>query len=159
MAISELSTKIADCGWLDVTWTGGEPTLQKSEMIECIHQLSIHTHHLETNGHKRVEPHMFGTVVVSPKMDKFNEDVIEFYKWHENVYWKFVVENEHEFNYWSDFVVSRDINPRKVYMMPKCTTREKQLCLLEPIALQCIKEGYNLSPRLHVLIWNNKRGV
>lgn len=159
LSLLTVMSAISEFGWFDVTWTGGEPTLQRPKMVECIQMQKHHTHHLETNGYKKVDPFMFGTVSVSPKIDKFDEEVVNFYKWHDNVYWKFVVEDLKEFAYWSDFVVERDIDPRKVFMMPKCTTRKEQLKMLIPLADMCVREGFNLSPRLHVLIWNNKRGV
>jgi 7-carboxy-7-deazaguanine synthase len=47
----------------------------------------------------------------------------------------------------------------KIYLMPKGTEREEIIEQSQFIMEQCFKYNYNFSPRLHILIYNNKRLV
>jgi 7-carboxy-7-deazaguanine synthase len=50
-------------------------------------------------------------------------------------------------------------NPSQVYLMPEGTTSTRQLELLPLIYDLAAKYGVNFTPRLHVLRWDNKKGV
>lgn len=47
----------------------------------------------------------------------------------------------------------------KVWLMPEGKTREDVLNKADWVAEQCKKHGFNLSMRVHALIWGAKRGV
>jgi len=51
------------------------------------------------------------------------------------------------------------ISKRQVFLMPEGKTKEEQLNKMEMVAKYAKVNGYNISPRLHVLIYDNKRGV
>lgn len=46
-----------------------------------------------------------------------------------------------------------------VYLMPEGTTVEQMNTLGKECVEQCIEQGWNFAPRLHILIWGDKRGV
>ncbi len=157
--VQYLTAMISEYRWLDVTWTGGEPTLQQKAMNACMNKLWSYNHHLETNGYYLVNPDKYTTVVVSPKQDQWTSEMLDYYKLYDNVYWKFVVGSSAEFEMWDRVVVAHNLDRRRVFFMPKGETKAKQRALMKPIAEWCVVNGFNFSPRLHTLIWGKKRGI
>jgi organic radical activating enzyme len=49
------------------------------------------------------------------------------------------------------------IDPCRVYAMPLGTTVADQLLNMKLIADRVLAEGWNLTPRLHTLIWGDER--
>jgi len=45
------------------------------------------------------------------------------------------------------------------YLMPEGCTRQEQISKSLMVIKQCIKYNMNFSPRVHILVWDNKRGV
>ena len=73
---------------------------------------------------------------------------------------KFVVCNEEEDLKEIEHIIGAIKIPRHhVYLMPEGVTREKILVALPKLTQICLERGFNLSPRLHVLTFGNKRGV
>ena len=54
-----------------------------------------------------------------------------------------------------DHAISKD----RVFIMPQGMTRAEQFKRMETVFSFCRDNGYMMSPRLHVLIFDNKRGV
>jgi 7-carboxy-7-deazaguanine synthase len=72
---------------------------------------------------------------------------------------KFVIETPTDVSEARDLVGSLGADPERVILMPEGTDplrlRESALWLAEI----CKEEGYRFSPRLHVDLWGNRRGV
>jgi hypothetical protein len=51
------------------------------------------------------------------------------------------------------------VDLEKVMLMPQAVTREALLAKSPMVAEMCKKAGFAFSPRLQVLLWNNKRGM
>lgn len=152
--------------------TGGEPLLQKEEITKLIAKLKTANSdiiiEIETNG--TIRPPTSSTwkeVIfnVSPKLknsgNEYNKRIIaESLGWFvmANANFKFVVSNEDDVDEVNMLVQSFGISKKQVFLMPEGKTRDEQLDKMEAIAVLAKHYGYNISPRLHVLIWNNERG-
>lgn len=72
---------------------------------------------------------------------------------------KFVVQREEDLREIRQMVEVLSAAPGNVMLMPEGTTREAVLERGRWIAEACKSEGYRYSPRLHVDLWGDKRGV
>ncbi|MFT5697741.1 MAG: 7-carboxy-7-deazaguanine synthase [Desulforhopalus sp.] len=142
-----------------VVITGGEPFLQwSSGLQELVEELDRRgcTVQYETSGKVIIPSNAVGFVVCSPKY--LNNC------WHfkggnyaEVDAFKFVVEAE--FETIESFIQQWKIPASKVWIMGRGTTREVQLENVERIWNYCVERGYNYSPRLHTLAFDNRKGV
>ena len=57
-----------------------------------------------------------------------------------------------------DLIDAAQIPKHAVWIMPEGMTAERSLISMRLIADDVIKEGWNLSARVHTLIWNLERG-
>jgi len=55
------------------------------------------------------------------------------------------------------FLVTLDSN--RVFIMSECTTREQQLERFEETIKFCQEYHFTFSPRVHILLWDDKKGV
>ncbi|NBW80120.1 7-carboxy-7-deazaguanine synthase QueE [bacterium] len=157
--------------------SGGEPTLQNfSALLEALQ--STHSVEIETNGTQI--PHLlhgtFGSTHylmaqwnVSPKGknagEKLEYEALSHWaglsQQHPNVYFKFVIRKDHCNEDVAEvlaLVNQFSIETRNLVLMPEGTTVESQLsnAWLEEI---CLRQGWRMSPRLHVLTHGPRRGV
>jgi len=140
-----------------VVVTGGEPLLQKSELLDLVDMLSKDKIFLlETNGtifSKQVVKKFFN-ITVSPKRDYKNLDYL-LGRWasYKNVDFKFVIgESEWCWSFEEILtVVERyNIRPYRVWLMPEGSTSEEISSLSPKIWNFCISNGFNYSDRLHI---------
>jgi len=155
-----------------VVITGGEPLLQIDEIIKFIEKLKKKNPdvviEIETNGTIKPRGNALKDIVwnVSPKLknsgheykERINGDAINWFIM-ANANFKFVVNDENDIDEVVLLVHNFGIRKRQVFLMPQGKTKEEQLAKMEPVIKLARKLGYNFSPRLHVLIYGNKRGV
>lgn len=155
-----------------VVVTGGEPLLQAHELGRITAALSYVHFGVETNG--TIYEVLPGTIqqrvhyVVSPKVTSFGDPKgLELYKseWSSaarctnQVYFKFVVNSEKDVEMVCRFVDSEHIPHEVVWIMPKCSTREKHFNKWPSVFDWAVKYGFHASPRLHILAHDARRGV
>jgi 7-carboxy-7-deazaguanine synthase len=152
--------------------TGGEPLLQQSRLEGLLHMirfgylgkvLKYDTRvEIETNG--TIRPLLPYTLVdqynVSPKLRNsgvtvnYKQEILDDFIQRGAIF-KFVVKNIDDL----DEVAEFDLPQHLVWIMA-LGTNSKQLDSREhAIVEEVIKRGWNLSTRLHVRLWGNKRGV
>jgi 7-carboxy-7-deazaguanine synthase len=173
-----------DCRRIVVT--GGEPMLQQAAI--CDLAAYLHEHHrtnaldhwffeIETNGTIAPNERTRGLINqfnISPKLANSNNSLelrdkpkamTEFARISRegphgyNVgQFKFVVATEGDMNEILGLVEHYKINPRMVYLMPEGRTeeevKEKAIWLVDIAKLY----GFNITTRLHILIWGAERG-
>lgn len=161
--------------------SGGEPTLQQ-DLKQLVFELSVrrnfHTT-LETNGTKNVE-HLTGVLwSISPKLKSSTPVGTEWEARHEkerinldtlatlvatyDSYLKFVIMNKTDLDEVRDIVnwigERAPLPGDRVYLMPEGRTqveiRERQLWVAE----EAQRLGFKYSPRLHIDLYGDKRGV
>src|SRR5438477_4277790 len=72
---------------------------------------------------------------------------------------KFVIEGERDLPEVRQLVASLNADRERVILMPEGTTQAKLHERALWIAEVCKREGYRFSPRLHVDLWGDRRGV
>ena len=161
MSIRDLINKIKSYPCKHVIFTGGEPTLQKTEIYKLIHNLPLdYSFSIETNGTSLLNRRYFrgGVIVVSPKKQKIDLKILKEYAKISKCYFKFIILNHQDFMFWKDIVDKLKIPNHKVYMMPVGMNakelNEKSISLIE----DCKKYNYCFTPRLHINIYGNERG-
>ena len=156
--------------------TGGEPLLQQKNLIELLNQLKKTIKikpriEIETNGTIKATQQLDQFITqynVSPKLKncglkkqtRINPISLKFFIQNKKSIFKFVLNNSREEKQlFDEYLNEYQINPKKVYIMPACQTafdcRKKEIDLIE----FCKKNQFNYSTRLHILLYNNKKGI
>lgn len=152
--------------------TGGEPTLQPALMAYAANLSDLTKVQIETNG-LRLHKVLFNafnqdnaTVVVSPKLS--NAGYKDWMKSYEevfsvvcpsNFYFKFVVGSEEDVKEVVSFVDYFQLDTNKVYLMPLGANNEELAKTSEFVWNKCIKLGFKFSDRMHIRVFDDKRGV
>jgi 7-carboxy-7-deazaguanine synthase len=158
-SMKELVQYISESRIKSITFTGGEPTIQENNIM--FHQLlsAYDDFHLaiETNG-TILTKFVWDTIVISPKKERIDKDVLQRYVAMENTYFKFVYESKNN-KWWEKLIRELEIPSEKIYIMPEGATKKEQEEKMIEVWNYCIRKGYNFSPRIHVLVWDKKKGV
>jgi 7-carboxy-7-deazaguanine synthase len=155
--------------------TGGEPALFRLDRLYVPDKIF----HVETNGTViPVEPYMakfksfeisrgamdFEIIrkfnwVVSPKLSNakqiLNEKSLKYWALSDFCIFKFIIRNLSDLEEVTEVCKRFDIEKNKVYIGLEGNSLESQLKpeLVDELVLQ----GFNFSPRLHVILWGNQR--
>ncbi|MYF97844.1 7-carboxy-7-deazaguanine synthase QueE [Candidatus Poribacteria bacterium] len=177
ITVTESVDAIAQFGCKYVVITGGEPFIQTKELIALCHELDKRGHHItiETNAtvYANVAAHL---ISMSPKLYNSNppEDN-RFFKRHErericpevirmflDTYCcqvKFVVDTPEDLAEIKTLQKDIGIPSDTIMLMPQGKTSEVLQQKQEWLVELCKENGYRFSPRVHVDIWGEKRGV
>jgi 7-carboxy-7-deazaguanine synthase len=166
--VAEALTKL---GANRVVVTGGEPMIQQRH-FPLLYELTGMKIDVETNGTKMPTDEVIEIVdlfCVSPKLAhagdpeemRLKPDVLA--KFSElskqgKAFFKFVCETEDDFAEVEDFIAKGNIPDEAVWIMPEGATFEKHLSNLRNLTDKIVERGWNVSSRLHVLIWGSERG-
>jgi len=154
----ELALKLIDSEQKIVIWTGGEPMLQRSAIEEVIKimiekGITRKDHHLETNGTILDYDYFFKNfyyVAFSPK-DLTTAKAIKEIMRGSGFYDIKVVTNLRD--------VGTDMLDIATMLMPLTTYAAKRdKTISKKVWEYCVKHRKKFSPRLHQLVWYNKRG-
>lgn len=154
--------------------TGGEPMLQQKGILELARGLKADTPEywieVETNGTIAPEPDVIAAVDqfnVSPKLensgnseahrrkDKAMQTLVRCGK----ADFKFVVTDEVDITEILELKDAYDIPPERIFLMPEGRTKEEVEANTDRLVEVATQLGFNVTTRLHVLIWGAKRGV
>lgn len=163
--VEKIVEQIKEHNCKNVVITGGEPLLQIGPLSYLVSLLSYGRYEItiETNG--TIEPNeiLLDRVQqwnISPKFGHLNYSVLKrFNDASENIIFKFVIENEGQVKEIQSIQEVIDIPDEYIYLMPCAKTRAGYLANAGTLIEFCKKYGYNFSPREHIVIWDNKRGV
>jgi len=157
--------------------TGGEPFIQTEDLISLCHLLTERGQHItiETNAtvFAEVEANL---ISMSPKLEnssppadnryfgqhqreRINRSVIQRFLARYSCQVKFVVDSPEDLTEIQDLQAEIEIPHETIVLMPQGVRpdqiQDKQTWLIEI----CKTHGYRYSPRLHLDIWGNRRGV
>jgi 7-carboxy-7-deazaguanine synthase len=144
----------------NVVITGGEPLLQWDELaalhdrlVECGYAIQY-----ETSGKAGIPPIKDALVVCSPKYIDG--------AWHiapgalaRADYLKFIYHDQASEDPIKRFIMDHHIPAEKIYIMPEGATRKAQLVNMASTFAFCLRQGFTMTPRLHILTFDDKRGV
>lgn len=163
--VARLSTMAIDT----VVLTGGEPLLQQRRLVPLVEEfrrLRWKTH-VETAGTIawQHEAKLIDRWVVSPKLAnsgmsarrRLRFDILRgFVDLHAQ--FKFVVQEPEDLDEVEQIAARVDIPPTSIWIMPEGTSPKTVSARTAMLADDVIARGWNLTTRLHVLAWGNKRG-
>ncbi len=178
MSLAEIVESVAACHCDHVVLTGGEPMIapQVAPLTELFHQRGWHIT-IETAGTVYHQVHC-DLMSISPKLANSTPHQRDGGRWaimHERVRYQpeILKKLTGEYGYQLKFVLSsvddlaelRSIQTaiaapaNKILLMPEGVTREAVAQRGLWLAQLCKQYGYRYSPRLHIDIWGDKRGV
>lgn len=171
--VEELRTHALTSNVTRLVITGGEPVLQQKALAELVDRLKPTWEvQVETNG--TLEPlhlHAVDMQVVSPKLANSGDDLPHLrlnevpLKWYASAAavgkaaFKFVVATRRDLDEVRDLVATHNIPASSVWLMAEGATRAEQQARFPWVADAALSQGWNVSARLHVLAWNDRRAV
>jgi len=160
-----------------VVITGGEPMIN-SDLPELVQALKAAGKHItiETAGIAFIPDMSCDLMSVSPKLSNSTPTDPELATVHEDSRLDIAVLRKllDEYSYQLKFVVDCEddlaqieqtlkeignADSEKVMLMPQAATRDELLAKSPMVADLCKRSGFAFSPRLQVLLWNNKKGT
>jgi 7-carboxy-7-deazaguanine synthase len=160
-AIGEILSGLGEHPTDRVVITGGEPFLQWGSGLQELHAAlrdQGREIQYETSGKAGIPPVNDALVVCSPKhvagawrIDARDMGRVDFFK--------FLAGGKEWFRAIVEFVERFRIDREKVYIMALGATREQQIRGMEAVFSFCAEHGYRMSPRLHILAFDTRRGV
>lgn len=155
----------------NVVITGGEPLIQRRQLLPLVSRLKTAGLRLEIETNGTIAPGELSEGVdqwnVSPKLrhagneglDRLPSDVLRDFAARENAFFKFVVREESDLAEVEALREQYGIPPGRIVLMPEGTTAAQLNARSPWLAETCAQRGYRFSSRLHILIWGDKRGV
>ncbi|HEU0166565.1 MAG TPA: radical SAM protein [Chloroflexota bacterium] len=165
-AWSDLHSRGADM----LVVSGGEPLLQQQPLAQLLE--------LAHTAHYRIEIETAGTIAPTPRLaelvDQFNvspklahsgnpdkercrPQAIEALKASGKAIWKFVARGPEDLAEIGDIVERYGLAP--VYVMAEGTDPETIAARSRELAEAVLARGWNLTTRLHILLYGNRRGI
>jgi 7-cyano-7-deazaguanosine (preQ0) biosynthesis protein QueE len=151
--------------------TGGEPLLQEEKLYPIIRGLYEDAWSIEIETAGTISPKFLIPYVeqfnVSPKLEhsgnplekRFKPDVLKEFVDSGVATFKFVVQETEDLKEVAWICGQVGIPSEKVYIMPEGTNPERLNRVLSNIIEPAIQCGYNVTTRMHVMAWGEKRGV
>jgi 7-cyano-7-deazaguanosine (preQ0) biosynthesis protein QueE len=149
--------------------SGGEPMLQQRKLMPLLEALDPRWKiQIETAGTIFPQPD-FALYVqqfnVSPKLEnsgnplktRYRGKVLDSLQESGRACWKFVVTSSDDLAEIKHIVKDHNLSP--VFIMPEGRDEGTLQSHMQEVAQQVLDEGWNLTPRLQVEIWGDKRGV
>jgi len=156
----------------NVVITGGEPLLHQSKLVDLIKLLKTKNYsvEIETNGTIMPKADLIDKVdlfTVSPKLansgvkyeHRIRKDVLKLFSSLENAVFKFVIQEKEDIEEVLSLVKELGIKNEKIFLMPEGTNPSILLSRSSWLVEICKEFNFKFSPRLHIMIWGNKRGV
>jgi 7-carboxy-7-deazaguanine synthase len=139
-----------------VVITGGEPFLQWDQGLREMSQILVKkgmTLQFETSGRAGIPEDATGIVVLSPKPGKWpSAEMLSRAHW-----LKPLVGDDPDETL--NAIKNSGFPQDRVWLMPLGRSREEQLRRMPAIWDLCIRHGYCLSPRLHILAHDRKKQI
>jgi len=158
MAVEDIESAVTRQPETLVVITGGEPFRQwDAGLYRLVHALQASGRRVqyETSGKAGIPADHGGFVVCSPK--PIHAPHLEPALVSRVDAFKFVIDADIAPTL--AFVESQAIDPAKVWLMPLGALRQEQMQRMATVWDLCVRHGFNFSPRLHILTFNDKKGV
>jgi len=139
--------------------TGGEPLLQQDDLIPLLKKLKGYHIEVETNGSVPLKIGQYVEQInCSPKLKNSKNLAYKLaIRPSAKIVYKFVVQTPADVADVRRYIKSNRIPVPSVYLMPEGTSRDVILKRSKWIVEACKKQGYNFSPRLHILLYGSQR--
>jgi 7-carboxy-7-deazaguanine synthase len=181
MSIDEVESRIKTSGINRLVVTGGEPMLQQLRLVSLFERLKFRRSNeknqfyieIETNG--SIKPaeevlHLVDQWNVSPKLESSGNsrssrekgEPMKAFTSLPNSYFKFVVASQtfdQDLLEIEELSSSFGIPPGRILLMAEGTDASILKDRTQILTKVCEKRGYRVTPRLHILLWGNRRGT
>jgi 7-carboxy-7-deazaguanine synthase len=174
MSSEDIAIKLNSFKIRSLVISGGEPMLQQEELIELIIALKGYGWWIEIETNGTIEPsevflHLIDQINCSPKLLNSGPDNYKYKRivpsalkklaLSQKTNFKFVVQSDSDMREILEIIDNYNISPSRVYLMPEGRLKKEQEKIQEKIGNLCRKYGLNFTPRLHILMFGDKRGV
>ncbi|MDQ3679624.1 MAG: 7-carboxy-7-deazaguanine synthase QueE [Actinomycetota bacterium] len=151
-----------------VVVTGGEPLLQQRHLVPLLRGAKVRRWRVEVETSGTIAPDLSGDLVdqfnVSPKLAHsgneqaraYRPDVLRSFRDSGRAVFKFVVRTPSDLDEVASMVDECGLDP--VYVMPEGTDAATVTARMRQLAEPVLARGWNLTPRLHILLWGDGRG-
>lgn len=152
--------------------SGGEPMLQQQRLLKLFDLLPEWWIEIETNGTINPSKDFMAAIDqfnCSPKTENSGpdnpaEDRLNFFALQSisvsgKGTFKFVIQSDTDIEEVEAIMSRGKIEPKQVWLMPEGRTRVEQELRQQQVKELAERTGCNFSPRLHILEFDNKRGV
>lgn len=173
MEITEILNKLLATDPRRVVISGGEPLLQQEQegwfvLLEALYDMGIPVE-VETNGTRapnaRTEV-LISQFNVSPKLGHAGDpegkrivpEALAALAACSKAQFKFVCRDKTDVDEVATLIETHNIPPHRVWVMPEGTEVDVMITHLRKIADYAIGYGFNVTTRLHTLIWGDERG-
>ena len=169
LAPAEIAPLLSDFACDRLVLTGGEPLLQQDALVELIDLLDFPFIEIETNGTQLPSAELESRVTafnVSPKLSnsgmdesqRLNDKALFAFAQSKKATFKFVVCSEADITEIKRLQTTFAIESHRIFLMPEGRSPAELETRALWLADQCRDLGYRFTPRLHVLLWGDKRG-
>ncbi len=161
---AELVERIRQFPCQHLVITGGEPLLQQEGIAELLAALPDYSVEIETNGTVTPSDYLLERVSqwnVSPKLrhaqqkDALNHAVLALFASLPHAWFKFVMQRPDDWNEVAELLLPK----KRIILMPCARTREQLREARLALAELCIEQGVRYGDRLHLELWDSKKGV
>lgn len=164
LSIKGIYRKISGFPAKHLVITGGEPLIQQKELrgfLEFLRQKGNYFVEMETSGSiKSNLGKLIDQYNCSPKLTNSGNSPYRLQKFPDKkTYYKFVVNKQKDISEIKKFIQKNHLCKEKIILMPQGIKKKELSAKMVWLAKICKKENFRLSPRLHIDIWGNKRGV
>ena len=172
LTLDVVTDRILAHGCAHLVITGGEPLLQQRVLASLVGPLKEKdfSFEVETNGTIVPCPQLLDAVDqwnVSPKLAfSGNEEqrrnvpaALRCFSALSNAYFKFVVTNDSDILEVQGLMQEYQLSKKQVILMPEGTSARVLQGRGRWLSQVCIDLGLRFSPRLHILLWGDKRGM
>ena len=147
--------------------TGGEPLLQQEALARLLHLLPETMHvEVETNGTIAPTPALEQRITqwnISPKLNhsgnpgekSLRPEVLEHFAAMPQAWFKFVVQSEADW----PAIAALGLPQQRIILMPCATTRAELETARPAVVDMCLRHRVRLGDRLHLTLWDDKKGV
>lgn len=166
-SISETVRLIKNFNCQSLVITGGEPLLQQEALLQLLDNLPADTFvEIETNGTITPAPELTNRVNqwnISPKLSHagnphatpLNPDTLATFAPLPHAWFKFVVQGETD---WPAIELLA-LPTERIILMPCATTRHELETTRPAVVEMCLRHRVRLGDRLHLTLWDDKKGV
>ena len=169
MPVADVLAELDAMGASLLVVTGGEPLLQQRHLLPLLEGAKARgwTVEIETGG--TLAPTLPAGLVdrfnVSPKLSnsampldrRYKPDVLRAFQASGRAVFKFVATGPADLDEVGSVVSECGLRP--VWIMPEGTDTAVVLARMQELAPHVLTRGWNLTPRLHVLLWGDRRGT
>ncbi len=170
LSLDEVWAALASRGTDMLVITGGEPLLQQAALVPLLRRGRLAGWRMEIETAGTIDPLTELAALVdqfnvspklansgNPKSDRYRPGSIDALAATGKAVWKFVVTDVEDLDEIGALVDGHRLQP--VYVMPEGISPDVVRVRSQQVAEAALARGWNLTTRLHILIYGNRRGV